>query len=59
MDYNKKYNLKKGIRWLKNRIKQEKCLIKKNKRDLQGHGLSLIRVSIMENILNQFKEVKK
>jgi len=59
MNYLKRYNLEKGIKWTLHRLKQEKYLVKKNRRDIQGQGLSLIRISIMEEILNRFKKDNK
>ena len=56
MKYEKKYNLKKGIVYIKKLLKSEKWQSKKRLENKESIGLSLIKQQVYEDILNKFME---
>jgi hypothetical protein len=59
MKYEKKYNLKKGIVYIKKLLKSEKWQSAKRLENKESIGLSLIKQQVYEDILNKFMEKDK
>jgi hypothetical protein len=59
MDYNKKYDLRKGIKWIQRNLKQQRWQIKGRVKSKVNILIDELRIEILQNVLNAFRKRNK